>query len=281
MTADQALRVSAPWLRLREPADSAARSLELAAHAARSVAGRPTAGHGPSVVYDLGCGTGAMARWLAPRLPGPQHWVLLDHDEDLLASADTAYQGCAADGAPVTVETRPLDLSELEPWHLSDATMVTASALVDLLTAPELDRLVSTVTAVACPALVTLSVVGRVRLRPYDPFDADVAEAFDRHQRRTVGGRALMGPDAVRHLAEAFAQAGARVVSRPSPWRLAVTEAALAAEWFSGWVTAACEQRPGLAARAKPYWERRLAQAEDGGLQVTVHHSDLWVVPHG
>lgn len=280
MTAEPALRVSAPWLQLREGADSAARSRALAAHAARYVAGRPAAGQEPSIVYDLGSGTGAMARWLAPLLPGPQHWVLLDHDQDLLAVADTAYAGHAADGAPVTIETRPLDLTEVAPGHLSGATMVTASALVDLLTARELDRLVSTVTALACPALVTLSVVGRVRLRPHDPLDPVVGEAFDLHQRRTVGGRTLMGPDAVGHLATAFARAGARVLSRPSPWRLTATDATLAAEWFSGWVAAACEQRPELAAAA-PYRERRMAQAAHGRLRVTVHHSDLWVVPHG
>ena len=281
MTAEPALRVSAPWLQLREGADSAARSRALAAHAARYIAGRPDAGPDPSVVYDLGSGTGAKARWLAPLLPGPQHWVLLDHDEDLLAAADTAYRGHACDGAPVTIETRPLDLSRLEPADLSGATMVTASALLDLLTAPELDRLVSTVTALACPALVTLSVIGRVRLRPYDPLDAVVAEAFDLHQRRTVGGRTLLGPDAVGHLATAFARAGARVVSRPSPWRLGASETALASEWFSGWVAAACEQRPELWAVAAPYRERRLAQAAEGRLRATVHHSDLWVVPHG
>ena len=281
MTAEPALRVSAPWLQLREGADSAARSRALATHAARYVAGRSAAGQEPSVVYDLGSGTGSMARWLAPLLPGPQHWVLLDHDQDLLAVADAAYGGHAADGAPVTIETRSLDLTEVEPGHLSGATMVTASALVDLLTARELDRLVSTVTALACPALVTLSVVGRVRLRPHDPLDPVVAEAFDLHQRRTVGGRTLMGPDAVGHLATAFARAGARVLSRPSPWRLKASDATLAAEWFSGWVAAACEQRPELAAVAAPYRERRLAQAADGRLRVTVQHSDLWVVPDG
>lgn len=279
MTADPAVRVSAPWLQLREGADSAARSRALASHAARYLAGRPGARLEPSRVFDLGCGTGAMARWLAPLLPGAQHWVLLDHDEDLLAAADTDGPHRSADGSPVTVETRRLDLTELEPWHLSGATMVTASALVDLLTAPELDRLVATVSALACPALVTLSVVGRVRLRPHDPLDPVVAEAFDLHQRRTVGGRTLMGPDAVGHLATAFARAGARVVSRPSPWRLGPPDAALAAEWFSGWVAAACEQRPDRAVVAAPYCQRRLAQAADGRLRVTVHHSDLWVVP--
>lgn len=276
MTAHPALRVSAPWLELREPADTAARSLDLVGHA-----GQRLAGSEPQVIYDLGCGTGAMVRWLAPRLPGAQRWVLLDHDEDLLGTAATAYRERAADGAPVSIETRALDLSQLEPADLPGAALVTASALVDLLTGPELDRLVSTVTTLRCPALVTLSVVGHVQLRPRDPLDSVVAEAFDQHQRRTVGARTLMGPDAVGYLATAFARAGAGVVSRPSPWRLGASHAALAAEWLSGWVTAACEQRPELTGVAQPYRERRLAHALDGRLTVTVHHRDLWVEPRG
>lgn len=281
MTANPALRVSAPWLQLREPADSDARSLTLASHAARYVAGRATAEPEPTVIYDLGCGTGSMVRWLAPRLPGAQHWVLLDHDEDLLATAATAYRGTAADGAPVTLEARPVDLTELEPAHLRGAAMVTASALVDLLTAHELDRLVSTVTAVGCPALVTVSVVGRVRLRPRDALDPVIAEGFDRHQRRAVSERTLMGPDAAGYLGAAFERAGAQVVSRRSPWQLGASHAALTAEWLCGWVEAAGEQCPELQPAAAPYRERRLAQARDGRLTVTVHHRDLWVVPHG
>ena len=39
------------------------------------------------MIHDLGSGTGSMSRWLAPRLPGPQHWVLHDRDADLLARA--------------------------------------------------------------------------------------------------------------------------------------------------------------------------------------------------
>ena len=55
------------------------------------------------MVHDLGCGTGAMGRWLAPLLPGPQHWVLHDRDADLLALAAADAPGPAADGAAVTV----------------------------------------------------------------------------------------------------------------------------------------------------------------------------------
>ncbi len=39
------------------------------------------------MIHDLGGGTGAMGRWLAPMLRGPQHWVVHDRDADLLAVA--------------------------------------------------------------------------------------------------------------------------------------------------------------------------------------------------
>ncbi len=54
------------------------------------------------MIHDLGCGTGAMGRWLAPLLPGAQHWVVHDRDADLLALAAAEHPGPAADGAAVT-----------------------------------------------------------------------------------------------------------------------------------------------------------------------------------
>ena len=77
-----AVRVSPEWLALREPADAAARSAELAERLARHLPGA-----GRLVIHDLGGGSGAMGRWLAPRLPGPQHWVVHDRDADLLELA--------------------------------------------------------------------------------------------------------------------------------------------------------------------------------------------------
>jgi hypothetical protein len=65
------------------------------------------------------------------------------------------------------------------------------------------------------------------------------------------------------------------VLVRPSPWRLGANSAALAVEWFVGWVAAACEERPELTARAAPYAGRRMADAAAGQLGVTVHHVDL------
>jgi hypothetical protein len=254
-----ALRVGPEWLRLREPADAAARSAELAERLRRRLA---TAG--PLVIHDLGGGSGAMARWLAPRLPAQQHWVVHDRDAALLELA------LATSPAAVTVEARRSDITRLRPHDLAGASLVTASALLDLLTAEGLVRMLR-----ACagrPMLLTLTVVGRVTLNPADPLDARIGAAFNAHQRR--GGR--LGPDAV---ATALRELGAAVLVRPSPWRLGAAHPNLTAEWFDGWVAAACEQDPALAAETGAYRDRRLARAAAGELAVTVDHADLLALP--
>lgn len=267
-------RVSGEWLDLREPADAAARARDLVEHLRRHLPATSC-----QVIHDLGCGTGSMGRWLAPLLPGLQRWVLHDRDADLLKVAAAALPGPAADGASVVVETRRSDVTQLRPDDLADATLITASALLDLLTQDELAGLVDVCSKAGCPVLLSLSVVGRVDLAPADPLDSRVAAEFDAHQRRmTVRGR-LLGPDAVAAAVEGIRRLGAEVLIRPTPWRLGAAEAELAAEWFSGWIRAACEQSVDLASDIGSYAGRRLAEARAGKLAVTVGHADLLVLP--
>jgi SAM-dependent methyltransferase len=270
----EGVRVSHRWLSLREPADAAARATELVGDLGRHL---PASGH--RVIHDLGCGTGAMGRWLAPLLPGPQHWVVHDRDPDLLEVAAADLPAAAADGAAVSVEAKQTDLTRLHPVELADASLITASGLLDLLTEDELAGLVSVCVGAGCPALLTLTIVGRVDLTPADPLDRRVAAAFDAHQRRTTKGGRLLGPDAVAVAREEFSRLGADVLVRPSPWRLGASQAELAAEWLTGWVSAACEQQLGLAAETDAYTRRRLAEASAGQLRVTVEHADLLVLP--
>jgi Methyltransferase domain len=268
------IAVSPDWLALREEADAAARATDLVDEVARRLPD-----DGTVVVYDLGCGTGSMGRWLAPRLGRDQHWVLYDRDADLLRWADEQLPGAAAASATVTSEVRRRDVSRLDADDLAGASLITASALLDLMTADELAGCVEACVGAGCPVLFTLSVTGRVELAPSDPLDPLVADAFNAHQRRTVGGRTLLGPDAVEAAVDGFSRHGCDVAVRPSPWRLGPAEAALAADWFSGWVGAACEQRPELAAAAEPYTRRRSADATAGRLRVTVDHVDLLALP--
>jgi hypothetical protein len=258
----------ADWLGLRERADADARATDLLDLVRRRVAGTRSL-----VVHDLGSGTGSMGRWLAPRLPGRQHWIMYDRDPDLLEQAAAGMADRAADGAPVTVETRLTDITRLTPADLDGAGLVTASALLDMLAADEIERVVAAVAAI--PTWSTLSVIGRVALAPPDPLDSEVEAAFNDHQRRTVDGRTLLGPDAVDFAIDAFQRRGVPVEVRSSPWRLGPEQAGLAAEWFDGWLGAAREQRPELAVRAASYERRRRAGIAAGRVTAVVQHTDL------
>jgi hypothetical protein len=271
MTTAEVIRVGPDWLVLRERADAAARSRDLV----RLLRERLDPVEGRLVVHDLACGSGAMGRWLAPLLPGPQHWILHDRDPDLLALAETDVP----DATAVTVETRLSDVTLFEGNDLAGASLITASALLDLLTEDELGSLVDACAGAGCPILFALSVTGRVQLLPADPLDPRIAAAFDGHQRRQTSRGRLLGPAAVDAAAAVFRRLGAEVVVKPSPWRLGDAERDLAAEWLSGWVAAACEQDSTLAAAAEPYRRRRFNEARAGALGVTVGHADLLVIP--
>ena len=252
--------VSPAWLDLREPADAAARSEALPARLARHL---PTSG---LVVHDLGGGSGAMGRWLAPRLPWPQRWVVHDRDAGLLELAVADPPAATT----VTVEARTSDIARLTAIDLAGADLVVASALLDLLTGDELVAMLGA--CEGCPLLLALTVVGRLALTPADPLDAALAAAFDDHQRR---GR-LLGPDAVGAAIDAL---DGTVVVRPSPWRLGPAHAELTAAWLDGWVAAATEQEPALVEAAGAYRERRLEQLAAGELAVVVDHADLLALP--
>jgi hypothetical protein len=233
--------------------DAAARSAALASIVRAELPAAP-------VVHDLGSGTGSMARWVSRFLPHAR-WVLHDRDGELLALA------------PAGVERRIGDLAALTADDLADAGLVTASALLDVLTAAEVETIVAACARRRVPALLTLTVVGRVELDPPHPLDVAVAAAFDVHQRRTVGGRRQLGPDAVGVAVRAFVARGAAVEVRPSPWLLGSADADLVEAWLRGWVGAAAEGRPDLG--IEDYLAGRVAAARAGRLRVAVHHADL------
>lgn len=261
------------WLELRERADAAAREAELVDLLRPALAGPPL------TIRDLGCGTGAMGRWLAGRLPGPQRWILHDHDRGLLDRAATGSPCTAAGGGLVQVVTEQGDITKLRAQDFAGTSLVTASALLDLLTREEATELATACAGAGAPALLTLTVVGEVAFSPADPFDAELGEAFNDHQRRTTGRRRLLGPDAAGVTAAAFERLGAAVHRRPSAWRLCAEQAGLIARWLRGWVGAAVEQRPDLARPAAAYLRRRLDACAAGGLRVVIGHDDLLALP--
>jgi hypothetical protein len=261
------------WLSLREPADHEARSTELVRRLT------PRLALGELVVHDLGSGTGSMTRWLAPQLPRAQHWVLHDLDETLLAHAFARTAALRFEDGAISISTKHGDVTRIDAHELEGTTIVTASALLDLLTDDEVTAIASACVKSGSPALFTLSVTGRVQLTPTHPLDDRIAAAFNAHQRRSVDGRRLLGPDAVTHATASFTELGAEVFVADTPWQLGADHARLMAEWLPGWVTAACEQEPELVGSARAYLRQRTAEAAGGCLQVTVGHSDLLAMP--
>ncbi len=248
---------SPTWLALREPADATARATELI----------DLLPPGISTIRDLGCGTGSLGRWLAPQLAVPQRWILQDLDSMLLAQAADQLSVTG-----VTASTTLGDVTTLTAAELADTDLVTCSALLDLLTGAELAELAAVCAASHTSALFTLSVAGLVTLEPADPRDDQIRAAFNEHQRRTVDGRQLLGPDAPDAAVVAFEKAGATVVTRTSPWQLGPHLPELTAAWLRGWVGAAQEQDSGLG--LGDYLSERLAHLP----AARVEHVDLLAI---
>ncbi|MCK0198652.1 class I SAM-dependent methyltransferase [Ancylobacter sp. 6x-1] len=261
---------SADWLALREPADLRARSRDLAQGLAlRWVGGR---------IVDLGAGTGANLRALAPLLPGPQHWCLVDHDTALLTVAAGRRVRDAGGGA-VTIETRRLDLAA-PGWEaaLTGADLVTCSALLDLAGAALLGRLVEAVCRARAAFLAVLSVDGMDDLMPADPLDNAVLDAFHADMRRDKGLGAGLGITAPGLAARMFAEAGYRVATAPSDWRIAARdEPELARALIEGWAKVAAGRLDDAACAA---WRRRReGEVAAGSLEIRVGHLDVLACP--
>ena len=135
---------------------------------------------------------------------------------------------------------------------------MTASALLDLLTAEEVDALADACTAAGCPALLTLSVTARSgssrrsRSTPCSPPPSTPTSGGP-WTAAACSGRTRAPP-------QSRPSPGAASVTevRSSPWRLGPDDAALIEEWLRGWIAAGCAQQPDLAARAADYLRRRL-----------------------
>jgi hypothetical protein len=247
-------RFEEEWLRLREPCDHTARSAALADRFAQAV------GPSPRLV-DLGAGSGSNLRYLAPRLPAAQRWLLIDHDSALLERADA--------GPAVAVEGQVLDLARALP-EAGVWTGITAAALLDLASAPWLERLARWCRGI--PVLMALTVDGRLVWHPEEPEDGAVRERFFAHQRTDKGFGPALGADAAPYLAERLEAAGQRVVLERSDWRLGPATAPLLGATLEGIIAV---QDFGI----ERWAAARRRQLATGRLRLAVGHVDLLALP--
>jgi len=273
------------WLTLREAADVDSRSQPLAELAAEWLSARTPA----PLIADLGCGRGSNMRFLAPRLNGQQRWKLIDHDAILLAQARQRAAGLSnSQGQPVAVETHCVSLELLAEVPLDDAHLVTASALLDLVSEQWIDAFVARIAGQQQALLIALSVTGEWHF--IDPQGAPVLDDEDRwlqamfmaHQQRDKGLGDALGGQAHGALVAALERADYRIEQAETPWQLAAgsqEQQPLMMALLEGWAEAATEQAPEAAARIATWLQQRQQAVANGELGIWVGHRDLFATP--
>jgi SAM-dependent methyltransferase len=266
----------ADWLQRRERFDRPARAVAASNLDLCQILAplRPPVGK-PWRIIDLGCGTGASVRALSPLLPGPQQWLLVDRDAGLLAQAPSTH-------GSATCRTMCLDLaSELHRLPFDGCTLLTASALLDLVGAAWLQSLVTACAAARVALVLALNVDGRWGWRPALRGDALARRLFAGHQRRDKGFGPALGPRAAAVAARVCGAAGYRVRSARSDWHLDALADPAAADMqrrlIDGITDAAIEQAPWHAAAVRDWRQRRVRAAARATLRVG--HVDLVAAP--
>jgi hypothetical protein len=261
---------SAQWLALREPYDQAARNAAVLEAVRQAFAGASSVR-----VADLGCGTGSTMRAVAPLLPGRQDWRLLDNDAALL---DAAH-----DQAPAMCEvtTAHVDLAaDLGRALAEDTDLVTTSALLDLVSAEWLDRLVSILAVSERPLYAALSYDGRVSLSPASIHDRAIIAAVNRHQLTDKGFGPALGPDAAAAAPGRLRAEGFVVTEGCSDWSFAPSDRAIQEEMLIGWAGAAAEMSvaPGV---LDDWLAERRDHIAAGRSRMLIGHRDFFAAPTG
>jgi hypothetical protein len=255
---------SADWLALREPADHAARSMSLTCAAIESLPD----GAAPRIL-DLAAGTGSNFRYLTAagfNSTSRAEFLLVDHDPALLARIPTTPD----------VATRCLDLSTLDDRSIFDGrALVTASALLDLVSEAWLRVLAARCAESGAAVLFALTYDGLIGCSPEDPDDGSIVGLVNEHQRADKGFGPALGPDAASVAAGCFEKAGYQVQRSRSDWRLAPEDRDLQSLLIDGWAQAATEIAPAQARVIDGWRDRRLAHVAAGWSEIVVGHEDI------
>lgn len=270
----------ASWLALREPADHVARCHGLTREAIDWLRARETQ---PTVIADIGSGTGSNWRYLSRALVtaglDTSHWHLFDQDAQLLSRVPRTESG-------PTIHVERLEADSLDRHLPRPLHLLTASALIDLVSRDWLKALASAAARREAAVLIVLSYAGRFRLTPEHRADDGLRQWVNAHQHGEKGTGAACGPEASEYLADALKDNGYIVTCEPSVWHLDNSHSALQKALMEGWVEAARAQ---LSAGANGYppdsawldqWlAERTRQADQGQLVIEVDHIDLLGVP--
>jgi hypothetical protein len=283
-------RFSAEWLDLREPFDAAARATSLVTELRDHIA--PGTSDSPLPIVDLGAGAGSNLRHLAPQLGGAQRWRLIDHDGPLLDAAlarTLAWaerRGEAATATPsalkirgatyaCTVRCERIDLAQIDGVQLPTAGLVTAAALLDLVSRDWLEQLAQHCRSARAAVALALTYDGRTTAEPAEPEDAAVLAMFNRHQLFDKGFGPALGMRAAEAAEAAFEAHGYELRVATSDWVIGSSEHAMQLALLDGWLGAALEIAPESRLALTSWHQRRRAHVLAGRSRLRVGHVDL------
>ncbi|WP_180901696.1 methyltransferase domain-containing protein [Martelella soudanensis] len=256
------------WLSLREPADKAARAPALVELLTRylQTPGAPT-------ILDIGCGTGSTWRALERHVPEDTNWLLLDHDPLLLEEAERSIGGDRG------VAFRQFNLNDLEDLPLEGVSVVTASALFDLVSEDFCAAFCDRIASQGCGFYAALNYDGVIRWSHRHPLDDDMVDAFNRHQQTDKGFGSALGPGAGDCLERLLETAGYRVRRMPSPWRMDGNAAALQQAFLSGFRQPLREMSKHSMAEIEAWLSFRLSAIAAPESLCEVGHTDIIALP--
>jgi predicted nucleotidyltransferase len=263
---------AAGWLALREPYDLRARNAAVFDAVVDSLALRSSVD-----IVDLACGTGSTLRALAPRLKLQQSWHLLDNDVDLLAHAlsTPAPSGVARTTAVVDLNRN------LEKILARKIDLLTASALLDLVSESWLHRFIEEAVGRSLPVYAALSYSGQIEIRPTDSIDEAIVTAVNAHQRRNKGFGPALGPLAASAAIARFESLGFSVTHGKADWVIGPQDGEFQMEIFRGWAHATKELDELSSADIDEWLTRRRHAVAARCSSICVGHLDFFARPMG
>ena len=266
---------SIEWLNLREASDHKARDRHLLKTAANWLNDLKSK---DKVIVDLGTGTGSTIRGLQRHttLAPSIQWRLVDNDPELLAEAVHRHS------KEYSIESFLVDLSATQKLPLESASLITASALLDLVSSNFIRDLCQLIKEKnegrPLGFYSALNYDGCIKWTPFHPLDAAILMNFNTDQSRDKGFGPALGPDATDFLKTQFDSTKFQCLSAKSPWLLGSADYLLAESLING-ISDVAIQTDGLTNSDIQDWKTfRIKNVRTGTCYLG--HTDILVLPN-
>ena len=266
---------SIEWLNLREASDHKARDRHLLKTAANWLNDLKSK---DKVIVDLGSGTGSTIRGLQryTTLAPSIQWRLVDNDPELLAEAVHRHS------EEYSIESFLVDLSATQKLPLESVSLITASALLDLVSSNFIRDLCQLIKEKnegrPLGFYSALNYDGCIKWTPFHPLDAAILMNFNTDQRRDKGFGPALGPDATDFLKTQFHSTKFQCLSAKSPWLLGSADYLLTESLING-ISGVAIQTGGLTNSDIQDWKTiRIENVRTGTCYLG--HTDILVLPN-